>query len=125
MGEIQAARHEVRVPSAIKPKERFFFGSKQNIRLQRLFPPYALLSILELPLELAADVLILPFDMWYYADYLANPPLGLLVMQGKYDRLAAKLENGANPNEIDLRYEQCHYPLELAFHNHRVKAAKI
>ena len=63
--------------------------------------------------------------MWYYADYLANPPLGLLVMQGKYDRLAAKLENGANPNEIDLRYKQLYYPLELAFHNHRVKAAKI
>ena len=126
MGEVDALNHEVTVPSASEPPSRFFFGSKLNLRLVELLPPAILVTIWELPFELAADVLMLPVDIVILVNYLINPPLGLLIDKHENGRLEQMLKKGADPNGKDLRYHLGYWrPLDIATKARNSKAVQL
>ncbi len=110
----------------MEPPHRIFFGTRLNLGFSLFFPPAFLVMIWDLPFELAADVVMLPFDLGYYAYYLAKPPLSLLVEKHQNDRLEKMLKLGADPNKIDYRYYMPDWlPLFVAFQKDNSEAAKL
>ncbi len=100
-------------------KERFYGGLRENIDSlprAKLFLPF---NLIDLPLELIADTLLLPKDLLLYGDYVANPPLALLVSDNKYNIIKERLENGEQPDAMDGRIYDS-YAVERAIRNGNV-----
>ncbi len=91
--------------------------------MSAFLPPLTFPCLVELPLEVVADVVMLPMDIAVYAEYCANPPLALLVEKNDLKRLEARLKHGADPNEKDWR----HYgsPLMNASKYRNIEAVKL
>ncbi|MBR0459201.1 MAG: hypothetical protein IJJ26_08175 [Victivallales bacterium] len=112
---------------ANEPPRRFFSGSKLNLSIVEsdFLAPLFIFTIWELPLEVAADVLMLPVDLAIYSYYLAKPPLGLLIEKNRNNWLAFMLKQGVDPNQIDYRYHDNGTPLSLAIKYRNSEAAKL
>ena len=104
------------------PRDRYFSGTKTCISVAGTFLPPA---IIEVPLEIAADTLFLPFDGLLHANFeYINPPLTRLIEKNDIQRLARKLEGGADPNAIDIRHEVT-APVFYAKEKRNLEAVKL
>ena len=89
------------VPKIVK--ERFYGGVRENIDTLSQAGLFLPIHLVDLPLEVVADTLFLPKDLLLYGDYIANPPLSMLVRDNKYDAIKERLEKGENPEAMDMR----------------------
>ena len=107
------------------PPARFYSGTKWCTGFMVYYWPFAPFFLLDLPLELVADTLCLPHDIWLYHDYKQNPPLALLVKEKRYDELEKRLKAGENPNKNDWRMFDHSSPTQQAIHALDVKAYSL
>ena len=102
---------------AKRPPQRFFCGTGTALLAGKYLGP---LIWVDVPIELAADIVCLPLDIAIYTHYRLNPPLALLVKNNQLDKLAKALEKGADPNYIDRRFGP-YTPLWMASAQHNVE----
>ena len=106
---------------AKRPPQRFFCGTGTALLAGKYLGP---LIWVDVPIELAADIVCLPLDIAIYTHYRLNPPLALLVKNNQLDKLAKALEKGADPNYIDRRFGP-YTPLWMASAQHNVEAYRM
>ena len=91
------------------PGERFFSGLTFATQICGLAGPVGIpLFFVAAPIELAADILMLPYDLTLVAIYNSNKPLNEFILQNNLKGLNSRLEKGADPNFIDTRYHSRH-----------------
>ena len=118
-GCIRVARE---ITEGLPPPNRFYAGTKclptllqtipfvitYNGHITRKpqftdIPSFALLGtafIIDVPLEVVLDTLLLPIDGILYACYKANPPLDKYLYDNDLEGLKARLEKEADPNVV-------------------------
>ena len=96
-------------------------GTLANLAMGAIyFPPVWL----ELPVEVAADTLLLPVDLLFYAAFRIHPSLTYLAGEGRLEELERRLKGGADPNEFYRPKELDHgyFPLGRALKHHQEQA---
>ena len=135
-GCIRVARE---ITEGLPPPNRFYAGTKclptilptipfvitYNGHITRKpkftdIPSFAFLGtafIIDVPLEVVVDTLLLPVDGILYACYQASPPLDKYLYDNDLEGLKARLEKGADPNAVTAWFIEKHPPLYTAYVN--------
>ncbi len=80
------------------------------------------LFVLDFPLEIAADTIILPVDLWLYGYYCRNHPLDRHLYSNDLEGLEKKLKKGVSPNVISPWFMKRQPLLCQAYWNHNETA---
>ena len=126
------------ITTGLPPPQRFFFGARsysqvvpgvlafmasgphhEKLRAHEI-PIFAVIcafAIVNAPLEVAVDILLLPVDGILYACYQASPPLDKYLYDNDLAGMRASLEKGADPNAVTPWFIESEPPIYTAYIN--------
>ena len=83
------------------------------------------LFVVDFPLEVAVDTILLPVDLGLYSSYCINPPLDKYLYSNNLEGLEKKLKKGVSPNVISPWFLKRQPLLCQAYWNHNEEAFEL